>query len=376
MTRPVEESDDPEFDGPHDALDFVEGEDFGSEARPARTTLLADVLPAYFHEIEQGIQPEAWPVGEGWGTLALRPNRIITIGAAPNVGKTPLLMNLVWQAMQITPTLRVLVANNESTVTELIDTLTAMIAEVNLEHVQNHDRDHCTPEKISRAKASLQGVADRLEFVEMPFSLEQVIDRASRFKADVVILDTLQKLRLEGYDGEAGDRVGRMMPLLRELAFQGRCVLAAAQISREGVRHVQQRSGSRTHDDRDMNVFLHNSEIESASNDAFLLAYDKAARAYQGAGDGYEPIPMWLQHVKSRNNRKAHIPLMFDGRYQRFTVRRVGNSAAVGAGRGDNATEKHPGPAASTPEHSCQRRSTKGQSPEPEGENDGTEWLT
>jgi archaellum biogenesis ATPase FlaH len=359
----------PEDDEPGDEEYLREGEDFGDEITPARSTPLADAMLTYFGELERGDPPIKWPVGEGWGTLALRPNRVITIGGPGNVGKTPVLLNLAWQAMENTPTLRILVANNESTVAEIMDLLTAMLGGINLEHVQNRDQKHCTPEKLDLAKAALQGVADRLEFVEMPFTLEQVIERASRFKADVVILDTLQKLRLAGYDGEAGDRVGRMMPLLRDLALQGRCVLAAAQISRDGVRHVQQRAGSRTHDDRDMNVFLHNSEIESASNDAFLLAYDQSARVYQDVDEQYTPIPMWLQHVKGRGNMKAHIPLLFDGRYQKFTLRQVGGSKGTGRGGGGTAP-------ASPPQRPQPRQNMENQLPEEEGAGDDTDWLT
>lgn len=376
MTRFASEPDDPESDEPHDGWGPLDGEDFGHEIRLARSTLLADALFTYFGELKRGDPPTKWPVGEGWGTLALRPNRVITIGAPANVGKTPLLMNLALQAMKITPTLRVLVANNESTVTEIMDLLTAMVSGINLKHVQNRDREHCTPEKLDLAKAALQGVADRLDFAEMPFTLEQVIERASRFKADVVILDTLQKFRLEGYDGEAADRVGRIMPLLRDLALQGRCVLAAAQISREGVRHVQQRAGSRTHDDRDMNVFLHNSEIESASNDAFLLAYDQSARVYQGVEEEYEPIPMWLQHVKGRNNMKAHIPLLFDGRYQKFTLRPVGKSGTARLDGGETATGRPSGTAAPPAKPQHNRKKLANQPLTQEGETDATEWLT
>jgi len=354
-----------------------DGADFGLHRPRAKSVLLADVLDSFFNGIEQGIPPVKWPVGEGWGTLALRPNRIITVGAPANVGKTPLLMNLAWQAMEITPTLRVLVANNESTVEELNELLTAMLGGINLGHIQDHDLAYCAPEKLARARAALQTVAGRLEFMEMPFTLEQVAERAAEFRADVIVIDTLQKLRLEGYDGEAGDRVGRIMPLLRDVALQGRCVMAAAQISREGVVHVQKRAGSRTHDDRDLNVFLHNSEIESASNDAFVLAYEKGARVYQGVDEEYEPIPMWLQHVKGRNNMKAHIPLLFDGRYQKFTLRQVGNSAAAGQEGPRVGAGTSPAGETGGRERSAARVSSKISKPTPPGaDHAGHEWVT
>jgi hypothetical protein len=323
MTTHADDLGDEHADEAYGSLPPSDGADFGDDVEPGRTTLLADMLDTYFTALEVGVPPTQWPVGEGWGTLAFRPHSVMVFGGPPNVGKTPLMMNLTWQAMQITPSLRVLIANNESMVPELVETLTAMLGGINLRDVQARDRSRCTPEKLAVAREALRSVADRIEFMEIPFSLEQVVERAEAFRADIVVIDTLQKLRLEGYDGEVGDKVGRIMPMLRELASRGPCVVAAAQISREGVKHLQGRVGSKTYDERDTSVFLHSSEIESSCNDAFLLVYEKGARVYQGPDDEYVPLPMWLQHVKARNTLKTNIPLLFDGRYQKFTLRSV-----------------------------------------------------
>ena len=328
MTTQADDFEDHDADRAYRSLAPSDGADFGDDVEPARTTLLADMLDTYFTDLERAVPPVQWPVGEGWGTLAFRPHSVMVIGGPVNVGKTPLMMNLLWQAMQITPSLRVLIANNESMVPELIETLTAMLGGINLRDVQARDPSRCTPEKLAVARDALRSIADRIEFMEMPFSLEQVIERAQAFRADVVVIDTLQKLRLEGYDGEVGDRVGRIMPMLRDLASRGPCVVAAAQISREGVKHLQGRVGRTTYDERDTSVFLHSSEIESSCNDAFLLAYEKGARVYQARNEEYQPLPMWLHHVKARNTLKTNIPLLFDGRYQKFTLRAIEEAPA------------------------------------------------
>jgi replicative DNA helicase len=299
-----------------------EGGDFGDEVPPARTTLLADVLGSVFKEIEEAVPCVEWPVGDdGWGTFAFRPNTIVVVGGPTNVGKTPLILNLLWQAMHITPTLRVLIANNESMTRDLINRLIAMLTEIDLRHIRRRDRAYCSPDKLAAAHAALRSVADRLEFMEMPFTLEQVVQRAAFFRADVVCVDTLQKLRLDGYDGEAGDTVGRIMPMLRDLANKGPCVVAAASISREGVRHLKHRVGKTTYDELDAGVFLHNSEIESSCNDAYTLAVESGAKAAQRVDEDYQLIKMWLHHVKARDELKVNIPLSFDGRYQKFSLR-------------------------------------------------------
>ena len=374
----------------HEAIDVEEsqldvaasmGGDFGDSIVPARTILLADMLDDFFTKLEAGEPPVRWPVGEGWGTLAFRPHTIMVIGGPPNVGKTPLLLNLLWQAMQITPSLRVLVANNESMVPELVETLTARLAEINLSDVQARNCDLCTSGKLAEARSALRGVADRIEFMEMPFTLEQVIERAMDFRADVVCIDTLQKLSLEGYDGEMGDRLGRIMPMLRDLASRGPCVVAAAQISREGVRHFQGRVGRATYDERDMAVFAYSVQIESSANDCFYLAYETGARVHQGLDQAYEPIPMWLHHMKGRNTLKANIPLLFDGRYQKFMLRPVHEPAAGQRGAGGRRSTGDIGRTDGTSGTSkaawAKPRTSREELQDIEGEADGDhEWLT
>ena len=152
MTTQADDFEDHDADRAYRSLAPSDGADFGDDVEPARTTLLADMLDTYFTDLERAVPPVQWPVGEGWGTLAFRPHSVMVIGGPVNVGKTPLMMNLLWQAMQITPSLRVLVANNESMVPELIETLTAMLGGINLRDVQARDPSRCTPEKLAVAR--------------------------------------------------------------------------------------------------------------------------------------------------------------------------------------------------------------------------------
>lgn len=380
MTLDFNESDErPEHDEQYFALPPSDGADFNELLEPPRSTPLGDILDTFFSDLDQGVPPVRWPIGDGWGTLAFRPHQVVTIGGPANVGKTPLLLNLMWKAMEITPSLRVLVANNESPESELMESLTAMLATIDLSAIQDRDKNRYAPEQLAVARSALRKKTGQLEFMKMPFSLEQVMRRAEDFQADIVFIDTLQKLKMDGYDGEVGDRVGRMMPMLRELAFQGRCVVAAAQISRDGVRHLQTRIGSQTHDDRDLGVFLHSSEVESASNDAFVLGYERNARVIKHVGEEYTPIPMWLQHVKGRTRMKANIPLLFDGRYQLFTLRPVETVRAAG-GRSRTSVPSAPKTKpVEPPEHkrAVARAKTQPAKTEGRGGDDANhEWIT
>jgi len=303
-------------------IPFSQGEDFGNEPDAGSAVLLDDLLDGFFDNLENGVPPERWPLGEGWEPLELWPKSTFIIGGPTGSGKTSLLLGVAWMAMQQTPSLRVFIANNESEIEEQLERLTALVGQVNIRDVQLREVSGDRLEKTKQAKAALSRVTGRMKFAKMPFTLDQVMRQAQEFEADLVLVDTLQKCRLEDFDGDVGERVGRIMHRLREFASSGPCVLAAAQISREATKNLKFRAGSATFDDMDAAAFLYNSEIESSCDKAFLLSYDKSARVYQeGPDEAYSPIPMWLRHVKGRSCRKSNIPLLFDGRYQTFTIR-------------------------------------------------------
>ncbi len=291
-------------------------------AKKPTTTSLRNLLEQATHDFENHVPPVRWPVGdEAWGNFYFRPNSIITVGGPTNVGKTSLALNSLCRAMKATPELRVLVANNESRPQDLMNRLLAMESGVNLQHIRTRNSLYCTASDFRAAAEGLNSYGDRLEFMEMPFTLEDISRRAEEFRADIVCVDVLQKLRLEDFYGDVGDTVGRIMAGLRDLANMGPCVLAIASVSREGVRHLQKRVGRRDHDELDACVFLHSSEIETTADAAFILLAEHGAQTALKPDEEYTPIPMWLQHLKARDDMRIHVPLLFDGRYQRFSVR-------------------------------------------------------
>ena len=48
----------------------------------------------------------------------------------------------------------------------------------------------------------------------------------------------------------------------------------------------------------------------------------------------YEPIRMWLQCVKARDEARVHVPLWFDGRFQTFTLRDASKPSGSSAREG------------------------------------------
>jgi replicative DNA helicase len=305
--------DDPKASRNFDMLERI--------ARP-QVTSLSDAMERVFQDIENRVPPVEWRVAdEPWGTYAFRPHSLLVVGAPTSGGKTALLQSSLVMAMQRNPSLRVLVANNESQTNELIQRIIAFLTEVNLRHVRQRDRTHCTPELMAAARDQMAAFRSRLHFVERPFTVDQMALEAKEFGANIVCLDTLQKARLAEYDGDAQDTVRRIMERLRALADQGVCVATAASLSRSGVTHMKARAGSTDSNELDAGIFLHSSEIETHANDAYVLLPERGAKTTFRDDEPYVPIKMWLNHVKSRDDMKTHVPLLFDGRYQRFMLR-------------------------------------------------------
>lgn len=300
--------------------------------------------------IASGTTPVEWKVAdEPWGTFAFRPHSIVVVGGPTSGGKTAFIQCCLTQALKINPSLRVLVANNESQTSDLVKRMLSLLSGIDLKHVRAHDRAHCTPEKMAAARAIIEGFGDRLRFLERPFTVEQMMLEAEEFGANVVCLDTLQKATLAGYDGDAQDTARRTMGMLRQLADKGPCVVTAASLSRGGVGHMKGRVGSTQTDEMDAAIFLHSSEIETNANDAFALLPEKGAKTAVRPDEDYEPIRMWLNHVKSRDDVKTHVPLLFDGRYQKFTLRTPTSGAFKGSsGRGPHQSSSRK-PTAATP---------------------------
>ena len=357
----------------HNGFDLIE-----PVVRP-RGTLLSDAVTHVLDDIERGTPPVEWNVAnEPWGTFAFRPHSIVVVGGPTSGGKTALIQCCVTQALQINPTLRVLVANNESQTSDLVKRMIALLAGINLRHVRKHDRKHCTPEKMADARAVIKGFGSRLRFLERPFTVQQMMHDAEEFGADVVCLDTLQKATLAGYDGDAQDTVRRTMGLLRQLADKGPCVVTAASLSRTGVGHMKDRVGSTHTDERDTGIFLHSSEIETNANDAFALLPEKGAKTTQRPDEEYEPVKMWLNHVKSRDDGKTNVPLLFDGRYQKFTLR-PSVSVSVGKPGGHGPAQRgQRTPRAGAPQSpiGTERRAASSTLKQKGVDDDGHEWLS
>ena len=311
--------------------------DFVMEKPRAKVVTLADLLPGLMDNLERGDPPTRWLVDDQlWGTFALRPKHIVLVGGPTNSGKTAFATSTMFKAMKVNPSLRVLIASTEEDTEDLVYRGIARLLDINIRHLRNRERTQLTPATLDTIRGEMDSLQPRLCIVKRPFTVDQVVSAAKDFGADVVVVDYLQDLRLDGFDGELQETVRRLMPELRSLADAGPCVFLMSALSRSGVSHIQARVGSRFFNQHDHGVFLGATQIEYAVNDAYVLLHDKGTETASVNGEMNEkPRRMWLQHLKSRGDEIVLVPLTFDGRYQKFTLREINGAETSKRNGGD-----------------------------------------
>jgi len=298
-------------------------ESAGPRQQPAKVCAIKDVLRKRRGEIERREKPTLWTPDEvPWGNLAFSPESVCVIGGPGEVGKTALVLDLLIRMLARYPLLRVVIASNDMATKEIMNRWMANLSGVNLRDVQDNAVAHDQADKLEAAYELLERVDDRVQIIERPFTMEQVHETAVGFRADIVFLDYLQVTRFAEVRHETQQQhVARLMLSLRALADFGPSVITTLALSRQGVVHARGRVGRTDANELDMAVFGHAHEIEYGTDIAYLLMAESGAQVAMKPGDEYQPIKTWLQCVKGRNTMKVHVPLLFDGRFQKFTPR-------------------------------------------------------
>ncbi len=304
--------------------DGSNGEDFGpAEAALAavRTVMLRDFLPDLLQDVLTGQAPTEYRcTPEPWGTFALRPGEIACIGGPPNTGKTALMDQMVTQAQLLDPSLRAVIACVEMPEQVLMMRKLARVSGVFLGKILKRERDAFFIERIEAARPRLESLADRLMFIQRPFTMLDVRAVCEQFQPHIVVLDYLQRIPADMTISETRQQVTRTMTQVRLLADQGPAVLVAAALNRQASSKSQSRAEAKDDNVNDLAAFRDSSDVEYSVDDAYVLA-KAAGNTVTRHGEEYRPKKLVLRHVKARNNLTMHIPLTFDGRLQNFTLR-------------------------------------------------------
>ena len=120
------------------------------------------------------------------------------LGGAPGAGKTAFTMQLIVDALRLTPTLKACVCNVEMPPEVLLDRQLARLSGISLTTIRQRQFDENHVDRIDTALNTLEPVAERLCFVRPPFDLFNVAATADSFQADVIVLDYIQRIPAPG----------------------------------------------------------------------------------------------------------------------------------------------------------------------------------
>lgn len=266
----------------------------------------ADALASWREDVLTGKPPVLYPVGAGeLARLEIGPGIVWLLGGAPGAGKTALSMQLLLDALRLTPHLRAAVCNIEMPPTELLNRQLARLSGVDLSTIRHRrlTADHAG--RIDQGLATLEELAERLCFVRPPYDLANVAATADAFDAGLLLLDYIQRIPPPGEHGDKRGAVDATMNYLRQFADTGVAVMVISAVGRG--RDSKGRSSYT--EGLSLASFRESSELEFGADDALILAPDED-------GDG-----VTLRHLKSRYGEPKDIDLAFDGKLQRFTPR-------------------------------------------------------
>lgn len=261
----------------------------------------ADLLDAWRDDVLSGTPPILFPVGAGeLARIEIGPQLVTLLGGAPGAGKTAFVMQLVVDALRLTPSLRVLVCNVEMTPAVLLDRQLARLSGIDLDTIRHRRFDGSHADRLDQAIHTLEALGERLAFVRPPFDLQNVRDASEGHDADLIVFDYIQRIRPPGEHNDKRGSVNATMDYLRQFADKGLAVVVLSAVGRS-----KDDQGRSSYAGSGMNLasFRESSELEFGADDAFILHPD---------ADNAEGNTLRLRHLKSRHGEARDILLTFD----------------------------------------------------------------
>jgi replicative DNA helicase len=291
----------------------------------AKFLTAATAFDEWRDDVLTGKPPTFYRVAES-GPLArleIGPQLITLIGGAPGAGKTAFVMQMVFDALRLSPTLRAVVCNIEMPPSVLLDRQLARLSGVGLDVIRYRRIEAAHAERIDAGLATLDTLADRLAFVRPPFDLANVAATADEFAplasggGVLLVLDYIQRITPPGTAADKRGSVDSTMNYIRQFADVGAAVIVVSSVGRQ-----KNNKGGSTYAGDSLNLasFKESGELEFGADDAFILTPGETARTVE------------LKHLKARHTEQQDITLGFNGRLQTFTPTESdgGNPASAG----------------------------------------------
>ncbi len=275
---------------------------------PPNFATVADLLDVWRDDVLSGTPPTLYAVGAGeLARLEIGPGLVTLFGGAPGAGKTAFVMQLVIDALRLTPTLRAVVCNVEMTPAVLLDRQLARLSGVDFTTIRHRRFNGSHADRLDQAIHTLEALGERLAFVRPPFDLGNVAAAADAHDAGMIVCDYIQRIRPQGEHGDKRGSVNATMDYLRQFADAGVAVIVLSAVGR-----TKDDQGRSSYAGSGMNLasFRESSELEFGADDAFIL---------HSEADNAEGNTMRLRHLKSRHGEARDMLLTFDRPRMSFT---------------------------------------------------------
>jgi len=267
-----------------------------------------DVFDQWRDDLLTGAKPARWPVGaEGFDPIELGPGLVLLLGGAPGAGKTALAMQWTLDALRLSPELRALVANVETSPAVLLDRQLARLSGIDLRTIRNRNFGDAHSQRLDIGLTALETAADRLAFLSAPYDLANVAAAADEFGAELLLLDYAQRFTAPGNHADRRSDVNALMNYLRQFAEAGIGCLVLAAVGR-----TKDKAGRSSYaaDGLGLASFRESSELEFGCDSAYMLSRSVSSTGDDGEAD--------LRCLKNRHGEPVDLRLAFDGSLLRF----------------------------------------------------------
>ena len=180
-------------------------------------------------------------------SFGVGPKQLVLIGAPPGYGKTVLGVQMIVDALGLDESLRAVIANCEMDPGTILDRQLARFAHVPYGVIRDRTYQGDRRRDVEAAADELGALRDRLAFLSPPFTMPRVRALVASQKADLVLVDYLQRFAPSGITKatDARQQIGMVMAEARELAMTGPAVIAISAMSRGGEFRESSRVGVR-----------------------------------------------------------------------------------------------------------------------------------
>lgn len=262
---------------------------------------------ARLEEIKSNIFSDVMPIIYDVGTkgIEIEPETITVVAAQPGCGKSSLVTQWMFKAIELQPEIKVLIVNCELTMKQVMIRELSRISQIDARVIKKKAWTEQQKQDVELSASYLSSVADRFVFIDDCCDLIQIDDYVRTYKPDIVLFDYIQQMRCDTSIQMTDLKIemdGAMQGIRRMVNSRGVAAIVVSTINRAGKNGYK--------GNIDLSRLGASSQVEYCPDDVCILEQPDT-----------DPTERVLYHVKVRNKEVQDINLRFNGKYQTWSNR-------------------------------------------------------